>query len=182
MPSVRLVCCRLLLSASDLTFPSCCGVLLHAWRIASLLTALCRAAQADCANDGKQRLFWLVLLTVSLHATIICLNILSTCIGLRLSILARSACLSRILFLRAALNLLDILLAIFASTLLLDTCLVDATSRWLLLAVCTHWTLLLLGACGLCCLSISPQSEAKLDSKLQLACCARCWYFVLFAY
>eukprot|EP01083_Nonionella_stella_P187980 691853_1 len=165
MPVVKFGGRRLLLSASDLVLPLCCGIVLHLFFVVSLCVTHYFLPNTHCTH----LIYWFIYFALTCHGLIVIINCIGTYIGFSVQVMHYSVWLTRVLYIRAVLNIVDICIALCGLYLI---CVGDLqclhTTPYTLLITCVliNWIILLIGCCGVCCFSSSqPKSKDATDDK-----------------
>ena len=161
MPLVKFGGRRLLLSASDLVLPTSCGIVLHLFIVISLLITLIYLA-SEKQWDITNLLQWFAASVLICHLLIIIINIITISIAIRLKVMSSSKWLTRCLYCRAALNLIDVALAIWGLFLIIIrdlNQLNDDTKILVIISVSINWMIIFIGCCGVCCLSVTDNDD-----------------------
>lgn len=159
MPLVKYGGRQLLLSPSDLVLPLCCGLFLHLFFVIALFLTHYKLQETECNTaQDKDLLYWYIYCALGCHALIVLINFIGASIAFRLKVMNYSIWLTRILYIRSLLNFIDIAIAIWGLYLIIagyPDCLDNTTYLLLVISVSINWFILVIGCCGVCCLSIS---------------------------
>eukprot|EP01084_Bolivina_argentea_P199273 341009_1 len=158
MPLVKFGGRRLLLSASDLVLPLCCGIVLHLFFVISLVITHYFLPTTDCT----QIIYYFIYTALVCHGLIVIFNFIGTYLGLRVKVMTYSIWLTRILYIRTALNFIDVLIAIWGLYLIITgdlKCLEQTPYILLIVSVMINWLILFIGCCGVCCLTTSNNNN-----------------------
>ena len=165
MPLVKFGGRRLLLSASDLVLPTSCGIVLHLFIVISLLITLIYLA-SEQQWDITNLLQWFAASVLICHLLIIIINIITISIAIRLKVMSSSKWLTRCLYCRAALNLIDVALAIWGLCLIIFSHPNQLNTKILVIScVLINWMIIFIGCCSVCCLSATDKFKNDLNRK-----------------